>query len=95
MPHSIPERSLPRRARLAFLSFAALVLLAPAVAMPFTREVNWGPGDFAAAFLLLAATWAGLELSWRFVAGRGLRLASSLLVLVALLAVWSWLAVGW
>ena len=30
------------------------ILLAPALAMRFGDQVNWGPGDFVVAFLLLA-----------------------------------------
>jgi len=32
----------------------AAILLVPLLAMRYTREVNWGPLDFAAAAILLA-----------------------------------------
>lgn len=72
----------------------ALILAIPAVAMQFTQEVNWGPGDFLVAAALLLATgfafeWAKMRLrqpSHRLLAG------ASLLSVLAL--VWAHLAVG-
>ena len=43
---------------------AALVML-PAVAMQFTSEVNWTPGDFGFAAMLLGAFGLGVELAVR------------------------------
>ena len=45
------------------------LMLAPAVAMRLTDQVNWGPGDFAAATLLLGGDPSGRPeetyASWR------------------------------
>lgn len=74
-------------------NFAAALLLAPAIAMQFTADVNWGPGDFLAAALLLGVTGVSLEIAvalprrqWR---SRGAALAVAVLMLV-----WLELAVG-
>lgn len=74
-------------------SLAAAILLAPAIAMAFTREVNWGPGDFAVAALLLGLTGLGLEVAARLPRRRW-RGRAALLVVVALLLIWAELAVG-
>lgn len=88
--------STPRRHRWRIVGWggAAALLALPAVAMQFTREVNWTVSDFVVmgAMLLLA----GLALeglvrsspSWRF------RAAAGLAVLTGFLVVWVNLAVG-
>lgn len=72
----------------------ALLLLIPAVAMQFTSEVAWGPGDFiiAGAVLLGAGALAVLGLS-RF---KGWRARAALITGLAfgLATVWAELAVG-
>lgn len=73
-------------------SMAALLLLAPAVAMVFSTQVNWGPGDFAAAALLLGGTGLGLELAARLPARA--RLIAAAAVAGAALLIWVELAVG-
>lgn len=45
----------------AGLSLAAALLLLPAIAMLFTNEMSWGPGDFLAAALILGGVGLGLE----------------------------------
>jgi hypothetical protein len=79
--------------RKAGWSLAAALLVLPAIGMLFTREVNWGPGDFLAAALLLGATGAVLEIvavlprrQWRTIGMLG--------GLATLLLVWAELAVG-
>ena len=47
-----------------WLAIAALLLL-PAVAMQFTREVAWDAADFAAAAMLLVGAGAVFELAAR------------------------------
>ncbi|MFS2018775.1 hypothetical protein ACEN88_19625 [Massilia sp. CT11-108] len=59
-------RSDVRRVLLATLA----ILLVPAVAMRFTHEVNWGPGDFLVGGALLAGTGLAYVLTKRRVAGR-------------------------
>ncbi len=79
-----------RRVLLATLA----VLLAPAVAMRFTDEVNWGPGDFLAGGALLAGTGLAYVLAKRRIAGRPGRLLPGGLLALGLLLVWTELAVG-
>ena len=72
----------------------ALVLLIPLVAMQFTDEVVWGPGDFVIAAVLLI----GAGLAFEMVAGKGsataYRLAVGVAVIAGLALVWTNLAVG-
>ncbi len=71
-----------------------LLLLVPLVAMQFTSEVSWGPGDFlAAAALLFSAGMAYAVLS-RHVRTPKQRVLVAATVLVALGIVWAELAVG-
>ncbi|MBU6165218.1 MAG: hypothetical protein KGQ52_03690 [Alphaproteobacteria bacterium] len=78
--------------RRAGWGLAAAILVLPALAMPFTA-VDWGPGDFAAAALLLGLAGLGLEVAARLPRRRW-RSRAALLVLAALLLVWAELAVG-
>lgn len=81
------------RLRIVGWGFAAFLLLLPAVAMQFTREVAWGPMDFVTAAALLGAAGLGLELAARVRAPHW-RLAAALAVVGAILLVWAELAVG-
>lgn len=78
--------------RKAGWSLAAALLLAPAIAMQFTSEMNWGPGDFVAAALIIGGIGLGLELAARL-QGRT-RVIMGALAVLAGLAVWAELAVG-
>jgi uncharacterized membrane protein YgdD (TMEM256/DUF423 family) len=79
-----------RRVLLATLA----ILLVPAVAMRFTNEVNWGPGDFLAGAALLAGTGLAYVLAKPRIAGRPGRLLLGGLLALGLLLVWAELAVG-
>ncbi|MFN7026323.1 MAG: hypothetical protein ACK4QP_17785 [Pseudorhizobium sp.] len=79
--------------RRIYLIFAAVVLLAPAVAMPFSSGVSWGPGDFLAAGLLLASAWLAVEVVVRVVPHGLGRIALAAGVGIAALAIWAHLAV--
>ncbi len=72
----------------------ALLLLVPLVAMQFTDEVNWSPGDFLVAWVLLA----GAGLAYQLVTGQSnngtYRVAVGVAVATALALVWVNLAVG-
>jgi hypothetical protein len=70
------------------------ILLVPAVAMRFTDEVNWGPGDFLVAGALLAGTGLAYVLAKRRIARRPGRLLLGALLALGLLLVWAELAVG-
>jgi hypothetical protein len=83
-------RSDVRRVLLATLA----ILLVPAVAMRFTHEVNWGPGDFLLGGALLAGTGLAYVLTKRRVAGRPGRLLLGGLLALGRLLVWAELAVG-
>jgi hypothetical protein len=72
----------------------ALVLLLPAVAMQFTSEVSWGPGDFVVASILLFGAGALTVLGLRRVSGAGRRAALVLGIAFGLVLVWAELAVG-
>jgi uncharacterized membrane protein YgdD (TMEM256/DUF423 family) len=70
------------------------ILLVPAVAMRFTDEVNWGPGDFLAGGALLAGTGLAYVLTKRRIVTRPGRLLLGALLALGLLLVWAELAVG-
>lgn len=79
-------------ARVATLT--ALLLLVPLVAMRFTAEVAWAPGDFvAAAGLLFGAGMAGVLAARRARTTRQ-KVVAGVLVLAVLATVWAELAVG-
>ena len=84
---------LPRAAaRLA--AGTALLLLVPLLAMQFTAEVAWAPGDFVAAAVLVF----GAGMAWVLVARRlrtvRQRVVAGVLVALVLATVWAELAVG-
>ncbi|WP_306393758.1 hypothetical protein [Telluria beijingensis] len=74
----------------------ALILLAPLVAMQFTREVAWTGGDFGAAALLLASAGLACVRMARRVARRRpwQRVATVGALALAFAALWVELAVG-
>ncbi len=72
----------------------ALLLLIPAVAMQFTAEVTWGPGDFVVAAVLLFGAGATIVLGLRQVSRPSHRVALVLAVAFGLVLVWAELAVG-
>lgn len=73
---------------------APLLLIAPAVAMQFTHEVQWSGGDFALMAVLLALVCGGFELAMRLSASWSYRLACLIALGGAFLMVWANLAVG-
>lgn len=80
--------------RILLWGTVAFLLALPAVAMQFTSEVNWGPGDFVVAAGLLGMTAIALELAARAGISRGAKLLAAGAILFALLVVWAELAVG-
>ena len=72
----------------------ALLLLLPALAMQFTSEVSWGPGDFVVAGFLLFGAGTLAVLGFRHVSGSGRRAALVLGIAFGLALVWAELAVG-
>ncbi|MEE4315767.1 MAG: hypothetical protein V2I74_02180 [Erythrobacter sp.] len=83
-----------RTFRLLFVAMAAMILALPAVAMQFSGEVNWGPGDFLVAGGLLALLGLGIDGVLRWRTTRLLRAATIGLTLLAFLLIWAELAVG-
>ena len=71
----------------------AFLLFIPFIAMQFTTEVNWKPGDFVAAAILLLGTGFMCELVMRKVK-KEYRIALCAAILVVLALVWIELAVG-
>lgn len=80
--------------RLAMWGAVAAILLAPAIAMRFTAEVDWGPEDFAfggalligAGLLMEVAAWAFRKTAHRLLAGA--------ILLGLVLVIWADAAVG-
>ena len=73
---------------------ATALLCVPAIAMRFTREVDWTGSDFIVMATLLAAILAAYELLARRASSMTWRAASVLTTLGLLLLIWINLAVG-
>ena len=71
-----------------------LLLLVPAVAMQFTSDVSWGPGDFVVAAALLFGAGALAVLGLAHVNSAGRRAALLVGIALGLAVVWAELAVG-
>lgn len=93
-PAGKPDRRPHRALRTSGWLVAAALLLVPAVAMRFTPEVNWGPGDFVVFGILLLVTGLALELALRLVHRPAFRILAAVAVLSLFLWVWAELAVG-
>lgn len=86
--------SAARRIRLIGWGAAAALLALPAIAMQFTRAVNWGREDFLAMGAMLLALGLGLEVVHRLLKRRTARIVGAALVIVLFFALWAELAVG-
>ena len=87
------DPSIPRAvARVAVLT--AMLLLVPLVAMQFTAEANWAPGDFAAAGVLLFGAGMAYVLATRRTRTTRQKVVVGALVFAVLAVVWAELAVG-
>ena len=83
----------PNLLRYAGWGLLASLLLVPAIAMQFSPEVDWGPGDF----VVMAGLFALLGLSVEYVVARysaGRRVAAVIATITIALLVWAELAVG-
>ena len=78
----------------AMLLSSLVLLLLPLLAMQFSNEVNWSLFDFVVAGILLFGTSLIIELVFRTVRRKELRIILALLILAALFIVWVELAVG-
>ena len=70
------------------------IALVPAIAMQFTSEVPWGPGDFVVAGGLLLGTGAFAVLGLDHVSSTGKRIGLIVGLALGLALVWAELAVG-
>ncbi|VWX51892.1 hypothetical protein [Novosphingobium sp. 9U] len=75
-------------------SVIALLLILPALAMRFTREVNWTASDFAAAAFLLVGGGLIYELAISRIMHPTLRIGAAGLLVAAMLLLWVQGAVG-
>lgn len=82
------------RWRLAVWGAAMVVLVLPAVAMVFTDEMNWGPGDFVAFGALLLCACGAWELALRLTRNPALRIVAGVAIGAVFFLVWLQLAVG-
>jgi len=71
-----------------------VLLLVSAIAMQFTDEVSWGPGDFVVAGVLLFGGGMGMVIGWRQAKTIAARVAVVTCISVGLVVVWAELAVG-
>lgn len=83
-----------RRWRWVYALFALVVLAAPALAMLFAADVNWGPEDFALMAAMLAGLALLLEGAARVGKSAGIRTLLMLGAVLAFLLIWAELAVG-
>lgn len=88
-----PSRSY-RNDRIGFAVVALALLAIPLIAMQFTGEVNWAPGDFVVMGGLLAGLYAGVELALRASRTPFGRVLAICTCLLAFLTIWAELAVG-
>ncbi|RVU46019.1 hypothetical protein [Rubrivivax rivuli] len=84
---------LPRAAAVVG-AITLLLLLVPAMAMQFSGDFNWGPGDFAAAGGLLFGAGMAYVITSRRVRTAKHRVLVAMGVLLVLCVVWAELAVG-
>jgi hypothetical protein len=73
---------------------AALILLAPLVAMPFTDEVNWTVSDFVFAGALMFGALGTYELAVRKTGNTAYRAAAGVALAATVLLLWANGAVG-
>lgn len=72
----------------------AVLMSVPLIAMQFTREVAWDPGDFLVMAILLTAVGFGVEAAIRLLSTTRSRALACAVVALAFLLVWAELAVG-
>lgn len=96
MARSIESARGPRsnRWRLAIWGTAALLLLLPAVAMQFTRAVDWSARDFVFMGVMLSAACGSYELLARMTSNTAYRAAVGIAIVTAFLTIWVNGAVG-
>lgn len=88
---SDPLHGLPR---ILMWSVIGALLLLPAIAMQFSSEVNWGPGDFLFAAVMLGGLGLGVEWIMRRIDGQTFRIAAIGVLLLTVMLIWAEGAVG-
>ena len=83
-----------RRSAIVTAVITGTLLLVPLIAMHFTDEVSWGPGDFLAAGFLLFGAGMGVVVAARQTRTTPARVAVVACIAASLLVVWAELAVG-
>lgn len=76
------------------LTAAGILLSIPFIAMQFTNEVNWTPGDFIIMGVLLFGTGLLCEFVMRKVKNTDKRIMICAALLFVFLLIWAELAVG-
>lgn len=80
--------------RIALWSIAALLLIAPLVAMQLTDEVRWGGADFLLAGILIGSVGIACELAVRMTRNSAYRAGAGFALAAAFFTVWANGAVG-
>ncbi len=91
---STPRRPLLNGWRIAGWGSLLALLLLPALAMQFTREVDWTASDFVFAAILLGFLGGVVELAARFARSGSARVGYLLAGFTAFFTLWSNAAVG-
>jgi hypothetical protein len=73
---------------------AALLLLAPLLAMQITDEMQWDVADFAMFGAMLVAAWGAFELALLITRKRSYRAGVGIALAAAFLLIWADAAVG-
>ena len=74
--------------------FIPVLLAIPLIAMQFTDEVSWGPGDFLIMGGMLFIAFLFIDLVNRRSVPGGLKFALTLILIIGFGLVWAELAVG-
>lgn len=74
--------------RIAGWSLAALIMLLPAVAMRFTKEVNWDSFDFVFMGVLLGGVGLGIEFLVRKSGSLAYRIGAVVALITVFLTIW-------
>lgn len=80
--------------RIGLWAAAAALVALPAVAMQFTREVNWGPGDFVFAIVMIGGVGLLVELAVRRSRNFAYRAGALAALAVGFMTIWANAAVG-
>lgn len=89
-----PSRPVTLRWRIARWLIAAALVATPWLAMQYTAEVRWSPGDFAVFGGMLAAVLVGYELAAAAGQGAWFRMGAAAALATGFATLWVNLAVG-